>query len=124
MGKKEKRAKKEKEKIDIQNNDLQQEKETILKKCKVETDVLNIQDILRHSSSSGKLGPILPSFSHAPCAVPLLAAADPQCSIEVQWKGDNPQPRSGHMIIVCELLPRVFGVLFHNKLNKEVIEIG
>jgi len=93
MGKKEKGAKKEKDKIDIQNNDLQKEGTASLKECKTEADVMNIQDILRHSSSSGKLGPILPSFSHAPCSVPLLAAADPHCSIEVQWKGDNPQPR-------------------------------
>ena len=96
MGKKEKRAKKEKDKIDIQNNDLQKEGTASLKECKTEADVMNIQDILRHSSSSGKLGPILPSFSHAPCSVPLLAAADPHCSIEVQWKGDNPQPRWCH----------------------------
>lgn len=93
MEKKEKRAKNEKEKMDIQNNDLQEKGKASLKKCKVETDVMHIQDILRHSSSSGKLGPILPSFSHAPCTVPLLAAADPQCSIEVEWKGDKPQPR-------------------------------
>ena len=91
MGKNEKRGNHEKEKLDIQNNDLQTESLPSLKKCNA--DVMDVQDILRHSSSSGKLGPILPSFSHAPCSVPLLAAADPHCSIEVQWKGDKPQPR-------------------------------
>ena len=63
------------------------------KKSKTEDNLMHIRDISRHSSSSGKLGPILPSFSHAPCSVPLLAAADPLCSIEVQWKGEKPEPR-------------------------------
>jgi len=96
MGKKEKRDKNKKEQVDIQNNDLQTEgqlEKTRPKKSKTENTLMHIRDISRHSSSSGKLGPILPSFSHAPCSVPLLAAADPLCSIEVQWKGEKPEPR-------------------------------
>lgn len=127
MGKKERRAKKEKEKMDIQNNDLQKEGKSSQKKCKTEADVMDIQDISRHSSCSGKLGPILPSFSHAPCSVPLLAAADPHCSIEVQWKGDKPQPRWCHLMITvflnsCSLI-LVSCVSSHNKLIKKVLNL-
>ena len=100
MGKREKRDKSKKDQIDIQNNEMQQEGQLGApseKKPKTEDNLMHIRDISRHSSSSGKLGPILPSFSHAPCSVPLLAAADPDCSIEVQWNGDKPQPRLCHL---------------------------
>jgi len=96
MGKNVKKDKNKKDELDIQNNEMQQEEQLFVpneKKPKTEDNLMHIRDISRHSSSSGKLGPILPSFSHAPCSVPLLAAADPDCSIEVQWNGDKPQPR-------------------------------
>ena len=88
MGKKVKKDKNKKDELDIQNNEMQQEEQLFVpneKKPKREDNLMRIRDISRHSSSSGKLGPILPSFSHAPCSVPLLAAANPDCSIEVQW---------------------------------------
>ena len=100
MGKKVKKDKNKKDELDIQNNEMQQEEQLFVpneKKPKREDNLMHIRDISRHSSSSGKLGPILPSFSHAPCSVPLLAAANPDCSIEVQWNGDKPQPRCCHL---------------------------
>ena len=88
---------KDKSKLDdSQNNALPEE--ALSKKCKTESShssdsMLHIQDISSHSKSSGKLGPILTSFSHAPCSVPLVAASQPDCSIGVNWVGNWPQAR-------------------------------
>ena len=88
---------KEKGKLDdSQNNALPEE--ALSKKCKTESiqpsdSMLHIQDISSHSKFSGKLGPILTSFSHAPCSVPLVAASNPDCSIGVNWVGNWPQAR-------------------------------
>ena len=88
---------KEKGKLDdSQNNALPEE--ALSKKCITEgsqssDSTLHIQDISSHSKSSGKLGPILTSFSHAPCSVPLVAASKTDCSIGVNWVGNWPQAR-------------------------------
>lgn len=97
MGKREKKGKKEKVQKDAQNNETEDSKDGILglaapkRPKKAKDNLLRIEDISRHSSSSGKLGPILPTFSHAPHSVNLLLApADPQhCSIDAEWKGDQ-----------------------------------
>ena len=64
MGKREKKGKKEKVQKDVQNNETEDSKDGILGLAapkKAKDNLLCIEDISRHSSSSGKLGPILHS---------------------------------------------------------------
>ena len=64
MGKREKKGKKEKVQKDAQNNESEDSKDGILGLAapkKAKDNLLRIEDISRHSSSSGKLGPILHS---------------------------------------------------------------
>ena len=64
MGKREKKGKKEKVQKDAQNNETEDSKDGILGLAapkKAKDNLLRIEDISRHSRSSGKLGPILHS---------------------------------------------------------------
>ena len=67
MGKREKKGTKEKVQKDAQNNETEDSKDGILglaapkRPKKAKDNLLRIEDISRHSSSSGKLGPILHS---------------------------------------------------------------
>lgn len=53
--------------------------------------MMRITDISNHQASQGTVGPLLASFSHAPCSSALVAAARPSCSVTTEWQEDWPK---------------------------------
>jgi len=50
---------------------------------------LIIEDVTLQNKGIGKIGPILPSFKHAPCSSISLAASTRDCTVTANWPGQS-----------------------------------